>query len=89
MSNSILRIEIDAPPCKANQLGAIMKNGLLGYLSLAQVEELEADSRLVKEPFDVTYADGTVRFDVDLPPHAIAAVTLELTPGSPDGGAAT
>jgi len=66
-----------------------MKNGLLGYLSLAQVEELEADSRLVKEPFDVTYADGTVRFDVDLPPHAIAAVTLELTPESPDGDAAT
>ncbi|MBA3559579.1 MAG: hypothetical protein H0W30_13410 [Gemmatimonadaceae bacterium] len=59
------------------------------YLSRAQVEELEAASRLVKEPFDVTYADGTVRFDVDLPPHAIAAVTLELTPEPPDGGAAT
>ena len=59
------------------------------YLSSAQVQELEAASRLAKEPFDVTYADGTVRFDVDLPPHAIAAVTLELTPGSPDRGAAT
>jgi xylan 1,4-beta-xylosidase len=58
------------------------------YLSRAQVEELEAASRLVKEPFDVIHADGTVRFDVDLPPHAIAAVTLELTPEPYVGGAA-
>jgi len=58
------------------------------YLSRAQVEELEAASRLVKKPFDLTWADGTIRFDVDLPPHAIAAVTLELIPGSPDRGAA-
>jgi len=58
------------------------------YLSRTQVEELEAASRLVKEPFDVTCADGTLRFHVDLPPHAIAAVTLELTAEPSVGDAA-
>jgi len=57
------------------------------YLSRAQVEELEAASRLVKAPFDVTCVNGTLRFHVDLPPHAIAAVTLEL-PAEPSGGGA-
>ena len=31
---------------------------------------------------------GTVRFHVDLPPHAVAAVTLELAPEPSDGDAA-
>jgi hypothetical protein len=48
---------------------------------------VEAASRLVKEPLDFSYADLTVRFDVDLPPHAAAAVTLELTPEPSDAGA--
>ena len=47
------------------------------YLSRTQVAELEAASRLVKKSFDVTYADGTVRFEVDLPPNAVAAITME------------
>ena len=51
------------------------------YPSRSQVEQLEAASRLVKEPLDFSYEDRTVRFDVDLPPHAVAAVTLELAPG--------
>ncbi len=50
------------------------------YLSRSQVEQLEAASRLVKEPLSFTYENNTVRFDVDLPPHAVAAVTLELAP---------
>ncbi|MEX1243800.1 MAG: hypothetical protein WEB59_00010 [Thermoanaerobaculia bacterium] len=29
-------------------------------------------------PLGFAYADRTVRFEVDLPPHAVAAVTLEL-----------
>jgi xylan 1,4-beta-xylosidase len=58
------------------------------YPSRSQVEQLEAASRLVKEPLDFSYEDRTVRFEVDLPPHAVAAVTLELAPGPSEAGAA-
>ena len=58
------------------------------YLSRSQVEQLKAASRLVKEPLGFSYANRTVRFDVDLPPHAVAAVTLELAPEPSDAGAA-
>lgn len=50
------------------------------YPSRSQVEQLEASSRLVKEPLGFSYANRTVRFDIDIPPHAVAAVTLELAP---------
>ena len=42
----------------------------------------------MKEPLGFSYANRTVRFDVDLPPHAVAAVTLELAPEPSDAGAA-
>ncbi len=58
----------------------------------ATIERIDEDHanprRQWREMGDQTYADGTVRFDVDLPPHAIAAVTLELTPEPSVGGAA-
>jgi hypothetical protein len=43
----------------------------------------------VKEPFGLVYGNRTVRFDVDLPPHAVAALTLEFAPEPVDGGAST
>ena len=46
------------------------------YPSRSEVEQLETASRLVKEPFAFSYEGGTVRFQVDLPPHSVAAVTL-------------
>ena len=46
------------------------------YPSRSEVEQLEAASRLVKEPLAFSYEGGTVRFQVDLPPHSVAAVTL-------------
>jgi hypothetical protein len=52
------------------------------------VEQLEAASRLVKEPLGFSYGNRTVRFDVDLPPHAVAALTLELPPAPSDAGPA-
>jgi len=58
------------------------------YPSRSQVEQLEAASGLVKEPLGFSYEGGTVRFHVDLPPHAVAAVTLELAPEPSDGDAA-
>ena len=59
------------------------------YPSRSQVEQLEMASRLVKEPLAFAYEGGTARFKVDLPPHAVAAVTLELAPEPSDGDAAT
>jgi xylan 1,4-beta-xylosidase len=56
------------------------------YLSRSQVEQLEAASRLVKEPLGFSYENRTVRFEVDLPPHAVAAVTLEFAPEASVGG---
>jgi xylan 1,4-beta-xylosidase len=58
------------------------------YPSRAQVEQLEAASRLVKEPLDFSYENRTIRIDLDLPPHAVAAVTLELSCEPSDGGTA-
>jgi xylan 1,4-beta-xylosidase len=46
------------------------------YPSRSEVEQLETASRLVKEPLAFSYEGGTVRFQVDLPPHSVAAVTL-------------
>jgi xylan 1,4-beta-xylosidase len=57
------------------------------YPSPSQVEQFEAASRLVKERLGVSYEDRTVRFAVDLPPHALAAVTLELAPEPSEAGA--
>jgi len=52
-------------------------------------QPLEAASRLVKEPLGFSYANRTVRFDIDLPPHAVAAVTLEFAPEPLDQGDST
>ena len=56
------------------------------YLSRSQVDQLEAASRLIKEPLGFSYENRTVRFEVDLPPHAVAAVTLEFAPETSVGG---
>lgn len=58
------------------------------YPSRSQVEQLEEASRLVEEPLDVVYEARTIRFDVDLPPHAVVAVTLALAPERSDAGGA-
>jgi glucose-6-phosphate 1-dehydrogenase len=44
--------------------------------------------RKEKEPLGFSYGNRTVRFDIDLPRHAIAAVTLEFAPEPSDGGGA-
>jgi xylan 1,4-beta-xylosidase len=46
------------------------------FLDSAQVEDLQAASRISREPVQCEYAGGTVRFEMTLPPHAVAAVTL-------------
>lgn len=48
------------------------------YLDAAQVEQLQAASRLIDEPLPLTYEARHIHVDLDLPPHAVAAVTVEL-----------
>jgi len=43
----------------------------------------------MKEPLGFSYENRTVRFEVDLPPHAVAAVTLEFAPELTVGGVVT
>lgn len=50
------------------------------YLSHAQVEQLQAASQLVKEPLSVKYQEQEISLQVDLMPHAVAAVTIEFAP---------
>ena len=66
--------------------GSLDGQGAPEDLSAAQVEQLDRASRLVAEPVEWRYAEGVIRFDVELPPHAVAAVTLEPTMEPPDGG---
>ena len=54
------------------------KMGEPEYLSAEQVAQLEEASRLIKEPIKCVYKDRTVDFEIDLPPHSVAAVTLEF-----------
>jgi len=46
------------------------------YLDSARLERLQTASRVSREPVRCDYADGTVRFEMTLPPHAVGAVTL-------------
>jgi xylan 1,4-beta-xylosidase len=48
------------------------------YLDSAQLEHLRIASQLSREPLRCDYEGGAVRFEVTLPPHAVAALTLEF-----------
>jgi xylan 1,4-beta-xylosidase len=61
----------------ANARAAWVRMGRPEYLSATQVDRLEEASRLVQEPQPYRYQEGQVRFEVDLPPHAVAAITME------------
>ncbi len=49
------------------------------YLSPAIVEELDQASEIKAEPLDTKYENQTITFDVDVPPHGIAAVAIVFT----------
>lgn len=48
------------------------------YLTDVQTQQLRAESRLLKEVIPCHYQDGTVTVDLDIPPQALAALTLEF-----------
>lgn len=77
-SASIARIDEQ----HANAKRSWEEMGAPEYLSAAALEKLHDASRLRQEAQTWTYATGAVALDVALPPHAVAAVTLDF-PGTP------
>jgi xylan 1,4-beta-xylosidase len=58
------------------------------YPGAIEVEQLQAASCVARQPHSVTYDAGVIDFDVTLPPHAVAAVTIEFASDADAGGAA-
>lgn len=50
------------------------------YLSAPQLERLHDASRVRRQPLAYRAAGGSLRFEVSLPPHAVAAITVEVPP---------
>jgi xylan 1,4-beta-xylosidase len=61
----------------ANPRRAWEEMGRPEYLSQREVDALQAASRLVKEPLNGRSTERGVLFEVDLPPHSVAALTIE------------
>lgn len=57
--------------------------GKPNYLNESQLEQLHRASELTPEPQAWHYEDGTLRFDLELPPHAVAAVTVGFKESNP------
>lgn len=52
------------------------------YLKRAEIERLEESSQVVSEKQPFSFRDGSVSFKTSLPPHAVAAITIEFKPGA-------
>jgi hypothetical protein len=48
------------------------------HLSRKQIDQLEAASQLVSETQRFKYDDGAITLKTNLPPHAVAAITIEF-----------
>ena len=59
--------------------------GALEYLSAAEVEHLQGASRMEKEPNQWKYEEQELNLSIALPPHAVAAITIEFTPDTGGG----
>lgn len=57
------------------------------YLSAAEVERLQEASRMWKEPHPCERVNESLYLDIVLPPHAVAAITVEFTAENTDRGA--
>jgi hypothetical protein len=54
------------------------KMGQPEYLAKEDVDRLEEASRLVKEKQTFSYRDNAVFLKTELPPHAVAAITVSF-----------
>jgi xylan 1,4-beta-xylosidase len=48
------------------------------YLDQKQVEQLEEAARLVQEKQPISYEDGVISLETNLPPRAVASITIEF-----------
>lgn len=60
--------------------------GMPKYLTADDVEQLQTAAQTVKEPQPWKYDGRKIELELALPPHAIAAVTVELAPVQSNGG---
>ena len=74
-----LRVRIERiDDTHANALGEWHNLGRPEYLSAQQVEQLHAASALVAEALPFRHADRALSLDLTVPPHGVAAVTVEF-----------
>jgi xylan 1,4-beta-xylosidase len=74
LAATIARIDADHANAKARWT----ELGEPAYPSVSQVDALHEASRVVSEQQPWSYADGALRIEVELPPHAVAAITLDM-----------
>jgi hypothetical protein len=56
------------------------------YLSAPEVERLQEASRMWKEPLPCERVNENLYLDISLPPHGVAAITVEFTLENGFGG---
>ena len=74
--NQVYLERIDAE--HANPKALWLKMGQPEYLTPQNVEQLQEASLLVKKRQSFSYKDNAVFLKVDLPPHAVASITLQF-----------
>jgi xylan 1,4-beta-xylosidase len=74
LAASIRRIDED----HANPKRLWVEMGRPEYLSTKDVEQLQEASELVVERQSFSYGDGVLRLKVTIPPHAVAAITIDF-----------
>jgi xylan 1,4-beta-xylosidase len=70
----------------ANAKGEWRRMGEPEYLARVDVERLDKASRVIARPWPWSYTDGTIELEIDLPPHGVAAITVELGKSYEAGG---
>ena len=70
----------------ANAKRLWLEMGKPEFPSVREVEQLCAASQMVREPQPWKYEDGTIHLDLALPPHAVAAISVEFAPEPSKGG---
>jgi xylan 1,4-beta-xylosidase len=60
------------------------KMGQPEYLERKRVEQLEEASQLVQEKQPFSYKNGVLSLETNLPPHAVASITVEFAPQDGD-----
>jgi xylan 1,4-beta-xylosidase len=74
MTAYVQRIDED----HANPKRLWVEMGQPEYLSSKEVDQLQQASELVTERQSFTYDSGVVTLKTNLPPHGVAAVTIEF-----------